>query len=66
MKHFVYNSKKEKKLLPVCCICGRTLSTYCIKNVCEICCKNMKCPERYHCNIYPKVLEKEIRKMKRK
>jgi len=43
-------------------VCGGDLSTYCTENVCEECCKNMKCPTRYKCNAYPEVLEKIIRK----
>jgi len=65
MKHFAHNSNNETKLLPVCDICGGNLSNYCTTNVCELCCKSMKCPGRYKCAAYSRVLEKEIRNLRR-
>lgn len=49
----------------LCDVCNiNELSNYCTANVCEECCKSMKCPIRYECDAYPRVLEKIIKKNK--
>jgi len=45
-----------------CDICNNNeLNNYCTANICESCCKSMKCPRRYMCQAYPKILENIIR-----
>ena len=48
----------------LCYVCGNELlSNYCTSNICESCCKSMKCPIRYMCQAYSKVLEGIIKDM---
>lgn len=45
-----------------CDICNNNeLNNYCTANICETCCKSMKCPIRYTCAAYPKILENIIK-----
>jgi len=45
----------------MCEICNNNeLNNYCTTNICESCCKSMKCPIRYTCQAYPKILEELI------
>jgi len=47
-------------MLGLCIVCGTQLKGYCASNVCKDCCTHMKCPIRYTCKAYPKVLEELV------
>lgn len=43
-----------------CEVCNvNELNNYCTTNVCRECCESMKCPMRYKCEVYIKMLEKK-------
>jgi len=53
------------KMTILCILCGTELKgLYCTYDVCKDCCTHMKCPIRYTCKAYPKVLEEEVKRLK--